>query len=652
MNSKIICSIALVCFSAATGMSQSFSAFKKSGDQAFVEKDFYAAMHYYGNALLLRPDDVAVQYQYAEVAREFYAYETAEKYYTKVLKSPEAGNFPAAHYRLGMVYKSMGHYDKARAEFDAYLQQNQIDIALRRKAEQEIAHCQMALDLIQKPTQYTLKRMDQKINTPYSEFGALQRNDTLYYSSFRYDLLKDKHRPGRKISKLLLSSKGGKGQPMRNDFNTDTLHIAHTAFSLDGKRLYFTRCRYVNTTQIRCELCYREKDRRKRWKLQPVVLPDPLNIKNTTTTQPAIGYDSTLQAEVLYFASDRPGGKGGMDIWRVKVEATGFSPPENMTTVNTAEHEVSPFFHQASQQLYFSSEGHANLGGYDIFKWEPGGTPENIGLPFNSSYNDLYYSAGNDGKNGYLSSNRVGAMYLDKDNKACCLDIYAFQWIEPPPPPKEGEPPVVTTLPPPEPETPGEPPMPETLEDFLPLALYFDNDEPDKRTLRTSTKKSYEDSYLKYINRKDEFRKAYTKGLEGEDRAASEELIGDFFETQVERGYLFLGRFSEILLKRLEAGESVEIFIKGFTSPRAEKTYNLALGKRRISSLRNHFDTWRDGIFASYLKKGQLKISERSFGEATADTSISDDLVDLRNSVYSIGASRERRVEIVEVKSK
>ncbi len=651
MNSKIICSLALLCLS-VTGKAQSFSAFKKSGDQALAEKDFYAAMHYYGNALELRPDDPVIQYQFAEVAHEFYAYETAEAYYNKVLKSPESGNFPAAQYRLGMVYKSMGQYDKARAAFDAYLQQSQTDGALREKAGREIVNCQTALDLMQKPPQYTLKRMDQKINTPYSEFGALQRNDTLYYSSFRYDLLKDKHRPGRKISKLLLSSKGGKSQPMRNDFNTDTLHIAHIAFSLDGKRLYFTRCRYVNTTQIRCELCYREKDRRKRWKVQPVVLPEPLNLKNTTTTQPAIGYDSTLQAEVLYFASDRTGGKGGMDIWRVKVEAAGFSAPENLSAVNTAANEVSPFFHQASQLLYFSSEGYANLGGFDIFNWKQGGKLENIGPPFNSSYNDLYYSAGNDGKSGYLSSNRVGAMYLDKDNKSCCLDIYAFQWIEPPPP-KQGEPPVVVTTPPPsEPETPGEPPMPETLEDFLPLALYFDNDEPDKRTLRTSTKKSYEESYLKYISRKDDFLKAYTKGLQGEDRDASEEAISEFFATYVERSYIFLGRFSEILLKRLESGESVEIFIKGFTSPRAEKTYNLALGKRRISSLRNHFDTWREGIFASYLKKGQLKISERSFGEATADESISDDLVDLRNSVYSIGASRERRVEIVEVKSK
>ncbi len=651
MKLRIAWSFALA-FLSCFGMAQSFNAFKKSGDQAFAEKDYYAAMYYYGNALQLRPDDPAVQFQYAEVARQSYAYEIAEKFFSSVLKSPEAENFPAAHFHLGQVYRSMGQYEKAQASFEAFIQTGQADASLREKAKLEITHCQAAMELQQQKPQYTLKRLDQKINSPYSEFGALMRNDTLYYSSFRYDLLKDKHKPGRKISKLLLSVRNGRGQPMRNDFNTDTLHIAHTAFSSDGKRLYFTRCRYINTTQIRCELCYREKDRRKRWKVQPVVLPDPMNLAGYTTTQPAIAYDSIEKADMLYFVSDRPGGKGGLDIWRAKVEASGFSEPENMAAVNTPENDVSPFFHQASQTLYFSSEAYAGMGGYDIFRWKQGKSPENIGLPFNSSYNDVYFSSSADEKSGYLSSNRTGAMYLDKENKSCCNDIFAFQWIEPPPPPKEGEPPVVKVPEPVIPEESGEPPMPQTLEDFLPLALYFDNDEPDKRTLRTSTKKSYGESYEKYIDRKADFVKAYTKGLEGDDRVASEEAINAFFETQVERGYVFLGRFSEILLKRLEAGESVEIFIKGFTSPRAEKNYNLALGKRRISSLRNHFDTWQDGVFGAYLKKGQLKISERSFGEATADNSISDDLVDLRNSVYSIGASRERRVEIVEVKSK
>ena len=93
----------------------------------------------------------------------------------------------------------------------------------------------------------------------------------------------------------------------------------------------------------------------------------------------------------------------------------------------------------------------------------------------------------------------------------------------------------------------------------------------------------------------------------------------------------------------------MEIFIKGYTSPRAKGDYNLSLGKRRISSLRNHFQTYKNGVFVPYLTAKTLIVTERSFGETTASTNVSDDLEDMRNSVYSVGAAKERRVEIVEV---
>ena len=108
--------------------------------------------------------------------------------------------------------------------------------------------------------------------------------------------------------------------------------------------------------------------------------------------------------------------------------------------------------------------------------------------------------------------------------------------------------------------------------------------------------------------------------------------------------------FSNILLKRLNDGDQVEIFLKGYTSPRAKTDYNLFLSKRRISCVRNHFKTHADGIFKQFLKSGQLIISEKPFGETTASQKISDDLNDQRNSIYSVEASIERRVEIVEIK--
>src|SRR5690606_153279 len=188
---------------------------------------------------------------------------------------------------------------------------------------------------------------------------------------------------------------------------------------------------------------------------------------------------------------------------------------KNLEQINTIENDITPFFHDASQTLFFSSDGYKTLGGYDIFKskitngnWTE---PEHTGFPLNSSYNDVYFVLNNDSTLAYLSSNRLGSMYLDENNKSCCNDIYKVTFakrdttkLTPPPgdsltyvyDPADPIPPVTET----EEDTP-----PTNLEDFLPLALYFDNDEPDKRTRRTTTKKSYGETYDKYIKRQNIF---------------------------------------------------------------------------------------------------------------------------------------------------
>ena len=93
----------------------------------------------------------------------------------------------------------------------------------------------------------------------------------------------------------------------------------------------------------------------------------------------------------------------------------------------------------------------------------------------------------------------------------------------------------------------------------------------------------------------------------------------------------------------------MEIFVKGYTSPRAKSDYNIHLGKRRISSVKNHFKTYQNKVFQPFLKSGKLIISERSFGETTARSDINDDLNNQRLSIFSPEASLERRVEIVEI---
>jgi outer membrane protein OmpA-like peptidoglycan-associated protein len=396
-----------------------------------------------------------------------------------------------------------------------------------------------------------------------------------------------------------------------------------------------------------------------------------------TTTQPSIGFDEATQGPVLWFASDRPGGKGKLDLWSLPLDTNFFCPcnlplpgkkfaylphfqaPENADALNTAENDGTPFFFAPTQKLYFSSDGWPGLGGYDIFTADKKGhsftPPQNAGPGLNTSFNDLYFFLKADGQNGYLSSNRPGSYYIDEKTKAACHDIFSFKIPLPekpaPPKPTDSIPSLVEKVPEPPPALPELPSVvvPKLI-DFNGLPLYFDNDEPDKRTRRTTTAKTYEETAQIYLDRQNEYRERFAGTKDGTKAEAAEQAIDDFFELELRKGYDQLGQLCDLLLVHLQNGEAIEVFIKGFTSPRAESDYNLNLGKRRISSVRNHFEAWSEGALKSYLKAGTLKITETSFGETTARATVSDRIKDERNSIYHPDAARERRVEIVEVR--
>ncbi len=144
----------------------------------------------------------------------------------------------------------------------------------------------------------------------------------------------------------------------------------------------------------------------------------PFNDDESNTCHPAISVDG----DALYFASDRPGGFGGMDIWVAYRRGGLWSAPENLgATINTEGDEVFPFIH-ADGSIYFASTGHAGYGGMDLFSAQNlGGTwdsPENLGTPFNSEQDDFGFIIDRDKKNGYFSSSREGGLGGD--------DIYSF----------------------------------------------------------------------------------------------------------------------------------------------------------------------------------------------------------------------------------
>lgn len=191
--------------------------------------------------------------------------------------------------------------------------------------------------------------------------------------------------------------------------------VSTGSFNADGTRFYFTICSndgLYNNRLTRCEI-YRMKKVGASWS-QPVRLPDDINRKGYTATHPNVVTKNGR--EILYFASDRPEGRGGMDIWFVSRDASSddasFLPPVNAgPSINTQNDELSPFYHTKNNTLYFSSNGFPSLGGLDIFSsigtMSSWGEVKNIGLPYNSPADDLYFSLIADEKSGWLTSNRI-----------------------------------------------------------------------------------------------------------------------------------------------------------------------------------------------------------------------------------------------------
>lgn len=187
------------------------------------------------------------------------------------------------------------------------------------------------------------------------------------------------------------------------------------------------------------------------------------------------------------------------------------------------------------------------------------------------------------------------------------------------------------------------------LEDFLPLVLYFDNDHPNPDTWLTESDLQYKETYPPYFARKQTFIDIFTAPLEGAEKATEANQLASFFDVEVKKGNEDLAIFLEVLEAHLQNGDKVAISLKGYTSPRSSRGYNLNLGKRRVSSVLKSFMRYDGERLKSFVDNGSLTIDQKSFGETTAPSNVSSSRSNERLSIYSYEASKERRVEIIQV---
>ena len=179
-------------------------------------------------------------------------------------------------------------------------------------------------------------------------------------------------------------------------------HDAAIALSPDGQTLFI----FKSTNEDKGDIYMSVLDGNK-W-------TEPVRLNSNINTEYWEGSCSvSADGKYLYFASERPGGYGGRDLWVSEKVGDDWGPAENLgPTINTKYDEDAPFIHPDGITLFFSSKGHKSIGGYDIMysikkegQWLP---PKNMGIPLNTTEDDRYYVINAKGDRGYLSSNRGG----------------------------------------------------------------------------------------------------------------------------------------------------------------------------------------------------------------------------------------------------
>lgn len=414
---------------------------KNVANNALRSGDIYTALEYYKKLADLKPDDTKVLYQLAEVYYLSRNYKEAEVYYQQV-KDKDAASFDLVLYKLALSQKQNTKYEEAKENLDKFrkIARNLKDPSYKKLCRVAKEGCDLAIALKDTSANAVVQNLGDGINRPHIEFAPVPLSDdellfgALHEDEVRYYDLKEDS-VNLPIRKFYTAKKNGDKWETQGEFegpfNTEDVDVGNGTFSLDGDRFYFSRCTKNFKGKVICNL-YVSNLEKGNW-TEPETI-EILNFPNYTTTQPSFGRESRKNREVIYFVSDRPGGKGGLDIWYSTYDAKKktFKTPKNCGfKINSPGTDCTPFYNLKTRTLYYSSDAHPGIGGLDVFtnvgeglKWE--GPPSNIGAPVNSPQDDLYFILNEDSKGGFLVSNRVGGTALLSET--CCDDIYSFKW--------------------------------------------------------------------------------------------------------------------------------------------------------------------------------------------------------------------------------
>ncbi|MGB3545649.1 MAG: OmpA family protein [Saprospiraceae bacterium] len=323
--------------------------------------------------------------------------EAAADYEAALALSPDYA--PPAYYYLGLTYHRLGERERAAKNYRNYLGYNLTDARLRPLAEINLRNAENVGPAEPQP-------LPAAVNSP---------TDQEYFPSVSVDgltlVFTRRIKDNEDFYQSVRDSVDAPWQAATPITDLNTLrNEGGQTISADGSMLVFVGCNWDDGLGS-CDLYLVKRDAATgRW-TKPQNMGAGVNTRYRDT-QPCLSADGQL----LFFASDRPGGQGGMDLWATANLPDGtWSKPINLGDVlNTNRDDRMPFFHPDGKTLYFNSTGHAGLGGEDIYyskldsnsRWQP---PVNLGYPVNTPTDDANLYISLDGKTAYFTSSRIAA---------------------------------------------------------------------------------------------------------------------------------------------------------------------------------------------------------------------------------------------------
>ncbi len=390
----------------------------KKGQKKFDNGEYELAIKEFKKAATANYEPAKSAYLIAESYRLSNRSLLAGEFYEKALAAGSRENDLRFH--LAYTQKAQGKYEEAAQNLEKYLS-GVPSKEFKNKAQSEIDLLPEVLTLANKKTYIEIKPVN--INTQGTEFAPILLGNDLLFTASRKELTyKNNGLPYLGLYKASINSPTEVATPalFSPSIFKDNANEGTPAFTKDGRTMVFARGNTGKRSDQSPDVdLYISKQIDGQWSE-----PELISVSDSLAWDGCPAFSS--DGRTLYFSSNRTGGKGGLDLYRANIDNAGrFGRAINMgSDINTAGDEMFPYI-SADGKLYFASDGHAGLGGLDLYvATRKNGeiNVEHLGIPLNSRFDDFGLVAV-DSTKGYFASNRDGGKGDD--------DIYYYENTQP-----------------------------------------------------------------------------------------------------------------------------------------------------------------------------------------------------------------------------